>query len=406
MSTSSPAVLVLSSATLLSLFVPVVTSPAEPALAGVEIDDQFPGGNIVVERREADQIYLRPDLRDTSGWWFYWNFRVRGAAGRTLTFRFTGTNPLGVRGPAVSTDGGRCWSWLNGADEDDASFSYSFSANEDEVRFSFTMPYQESHLHRFLAAYRDNRHVSVRQLCKTRKGRTAERLHVGALDGNPAHRIVLTARHHACESMANYVLEGFLAAVLDDTEDGRWFREHVEVLALPFVDKDGVEDGDQGKNRKPHDHNRDYQGESLYPTVAAIRSFLPDWSEGRLKVAIDLHCPWIRGPHNEVIYMVGSRDEAIWQQQIAFGKLLEETRRGPLPYRAADNLPFGTAWNTPKNYGGQLSFSAWAAKLKDIRLATSFEIPYANAAGRPVDADTARAFGHDLAGAVRQYLAR
>ena len=34
----------------------------------------------------------------------------------------------------------------------------------------------------------------------------------------------------------------------------------------------------------------------------------------------------------------------------------------------------------------------WATQIEGIRLATSFEIPYANAAGRPVDADSARAF--------------
>ena len=46
----------------------------------------------------------------------------------------------------------------------------------------------------------------------------------------------------------------------------------------------------------------------MYPSVAAIRSFVPEWSQGRLSVAMDLHCPWIRGPHNEVIYMVGRRE--------------------------------------------------------------------------------------------------
>jgi len=107
----------------------------EPAPA-IAIDANYPGGNIVVERIEGDTVYLRPDLRDTEGWWFYWSFRVSrvgdiaaskrqpevrapqtpskggGAAGDpepTLTFRFSGPNPIGVRGPAVSTDGGRTW---------------------------------------------------------------------------------------------------------------------------------------------------------------------------------------------------------------------------------------------------------------------------------------------------------
>ena len=64
------------------------------------------------ERIEGDQVYLSQELRDTNGWWFYWNFRVRGAAGRTLTFKFTNGNVFGTQGPAISLDNGLTWSWL------------------------------------------------------------------------------------------------------------------------------------------------------------------------------------------------------------------------------------------------------------------------------------------------------
>jgi murein tripeptide amidase MpaA len=40
-----------------------------------------------------------------------------------------------------------------------------------------------------------------------------------------------------------------------DTPEGRLARERFRFLAVPFMDKDGVEDGDQGKNRRPRDHN-------------------------------------------------------------------------------------------------------------------------------------------------------
>jgi hypothetical protein len=378
---------------------------AQPESDRPVIDDQFPGGNIVVERFEGDRVELRPDLRDTQGWWFYWNFRVRGAEGRTLTFGFTGQNPIGVRGPAISTDQGRTWSWLGADRVQGASFRYAFDAGDREVRFAFAVPYQQEHLQRFLAAYPNHPLLSVQELCKSRAGRSVERLHIGDPNRDPKHRIFVTARHHACESLASYSLEGFLAAALADTDDGRWFRENVHLVAIPFVDKDGVEQGDQGKNRKPRDHNRDYVGESHYPSVAAIRSFVPNWSRGRLDVFMDLHCPWIRGSYNEVIYMVGNADPAMWQRQVAFGKILEEVQRGPLKYRASDNLPFGQAWNTGANYAQGMSSTRWASQLDGIHLATTFEIPYANAAGSTVDANSARAFGADLLRAVRQYLA-
>jgi hypothetical protein len=378
------------------------TVRAEPS--ELIIDDRFPGGNIVVERIEGDQVDLRPDLRDTQGWWFYWNFRVRGAQGRTLNFHFVDRNPIGVRGPAISKDQGRSWAWMGAQRVQDASFTYSFGTDDNEIRFCFAMPYLESDLHRFLAEHEDHPHLSVQQLCQTRQERSVELVLVGDPERAPRYRIFLAARHHACESMASYTLEGFLAAALADSDNGRWFREHAHLLAVPFVDKDGVQQGDQGKNRKPHDHNRDYRDPSIYPSIAAIRTRLPAWSRGRLDVALDLHCPWIRGPHNEVIYMVGSADPVIWQRQETFGAILQRVQRGPLKYRAADNLPFGKAWNTQANYGEGVSFGRWASQLDGIRLASTFEIPYANAAGTPVDADSARAFGHDLLRAVREFV--
>ena len=77
------------------------------------VDAELPAGNIAVDGIEGDVVKLRQDLRD-SGMWFYWAFRVRGAAGRTVTFDFTEKTwggPVGVRGPVVSTDGGKTFSY-------------------------------------------------------------------------------------------------------------------------------------------------------------------------------------------------------------------------------------------------------------------------------------------------------
>jgi hypothetical protein len=368
------------------------------------IDCDFPGGNIAVEAIEGDMVKLRQDLRDTEGHWFYWYFRVRGSEGRTLSFEFTNGDVIGVRGPAVSMDGGWTWKWLGKAVVKDTTFRCIFPVDDEDVRFSFAMPYVESNLQKFVRSHDGSPNLKAGVLCKTRKGRDVELLRLGRLDGKCDHSVLLTCRHHACEMMANYSLEGIMESALADTDDGKWFREHVEFLVVPFVDKDGVEDGDQGKNRKPHDHNRDYTGESIYPSVRTLREFVPTWSEGRLRVAIDLHCPHIRGLHNEVIYMVGNARKDMWERQCEFGGILEAVRTGPLVYRTSDNLPFGTGWNTGKNYGTGKSCSRWASELDGIQLATSFEIPYANASGKAVTAETAKAFGQDLAHALCRFL--
>lgn len=370
---------------------------------GFEIDADYPGGNIIVDRIEGDTVHLRPDLRDTRGWWFYWNFRVRNAAGRTITFKFTGNNPISVRGPAVSGDAGRSWRWLGKQCVDGSTFTYAFSEEEDAVRFCLAMPYQQADLDAFLKA-NDHPNLRIAELCKTRKGRSVERIHVGRIEGQARYRVLVTARHHACEMMASYAMEGLIAAVLAEDECGRWLRTNVEVLAVPFMDKDGVEDGDQGKNRKPHDHNRDYMGTSIYPSVAALRTLVPKWSNGRPLITLDLHCPYIRGRYNEVIYIVGSSDRDIYAEQLRFGDALEDVHRGSLPYDNNDILPFGRAWNTDRNYGSGKSCKRWATELDNVQVAISFEIPYANAGGESVTAKSARAFGRDLARTLCTYL--
>lgn len=372
------------------------------------IDAAYPGGNIIVERIDGDHIYVRQDLRDTKGWWFYWNFRVRGAAGRVLTFHFTNRNVIGTRGPAVSFDDGMTWSWLGTecvrAGADDPSFTHAFRQGDGNVRFAFAMPYLQADLERFIARHKGDGHFAVRQLCATRKGRVAERIHAGNLDGHPVFRVLLTCRHHCCESMASYVLEGFLDAVLAPTEEGKWFRANVEALAIPFVDKDGVEDGDQGKNRAPHDHNRDYEGESIHPEVRALRAFVPQWSAGTLRVAFDLHCPWMCGKNNEHIYIVGSSNEALWKEQTRFGSILESLCGNSVPYRAAGNLPYGTDWNAPTSFTPGKNCSRWTSELDGMRLSASFEFPYANAGAVTLTPESARAFGAHLAAATRGYL--
>ena len=372
---------------------------------GIQVDADFPGGNIVVEKIEGNTVTVHQERRDSEGWWFYWCFRVRGGAGKTLQFNFTDGAPVGVRGPAVSRDEGATWNWL-GKTSDTKSFRFAFPADADSVRFSFGMTYTEANLKKFIGRIGANNSLKEEILCQSRKGRAVEKLRVGKVEGEPRFRVLITCRNHCCEMMTSYVAEGLIEAALANDKDGKWFRKNVELLLIPFADKDGVEDGDQGKHRRPRDHNRDYDAKAIYPETKTIQDFVPKWSAGKLRLAIDLHCPAIRGDMNEVIYLVGSQLPEIWKEQERFGKLLEQVQSGPLVYHATNNLPFGTKWNAPDNFKQGTSAARWAAGLPGVKLATTIEFPYANASGREVNAASARLFGHDLARTIREYLSR
>ncbi len=90
----------------------------------VQVDNEIPGGNILVDSIYGNLIDLRPDLRDTGEEWFYWCFRVRAEPGTAFTVHFTGHNVIGVRGPAVSLDQGMTWRWMGRECVEGKSFSY------------------------------------------------------------------------------------------------------------------------------------------------------------------------------------------------------------------------------------------------------------------------------------------
>jgi hypothetical protein len=268
------------------------------------------------------------------------------------------------------------------------------------------MPYLESHWARFREEVAGHPLFSSRRLCTTREGREAEYALVGRPGFEPRHRIALGCRHHCCEMMASYALEGLLRWVLlDPGGEAAWLRDNAGFFVVPFADRDGVERGDQGKGRMPRDHGRDYIGESLYPEPAAVRELLPSWSAGRLRVALDLHCPGMYGDCNEVIYLVGSSSEDIAREQRRFSEVLAAVRTGPLPFEADDYLPFGTAWNKGANFSDGRGFSRWAKdEIPGVRLASGIELPYANAGGAEVNQESAGLFGRDLGAALAGYL--
>lgn len=368
----------------------------------MQITSDFPGGNILVESISDETVRLRQDLRDTYGEWFYWHFAVSEAAGRTVVFEFVGSVAIGTRGPAWSSDRGLSWQWLGPGERD--RFVFSFPADVDVVHFSVTIPYAEADWRRFLTPHAGSEKLRAGELCLSRKGREVEMLTFGCVEKSPTFRVVLSARHHCCETTASFALEGLVDYVIvsDESEAG-WLRAHVEFVALPFLDKDGVEDGDQGKNRRPRDHNRDYGTESLYPETAAVKELFGS-APVPFVVALDLHCPWLYGGLNEMLYLVGSRDVAIWEEQRKFGAILERCLRGPLPFRSADSLPFGQEWNVAKSFEKGIPFADWAGRAPGIRLAATIEVPYASARGVEVNAETARAFGADLGRALAGYL--
>ena len=178
----------------------------------VTISCDYPGGNIKVIKLASGRVEIAPDLRDTQQKWFYWNFSAKAETLGTVKFLFpVNEMQMSAQGPAVSTDGGKNWRWLgkqNSAflvQEPEGkrdSFTWNFKEKGEQVRFAQGIPYQRSALDAFLEKHRNNPSLKISVLTKTRKGKDVPLLVIGNTEN--AKNILLTARHHACEAIANY----------------------------------------------------------------------------------------------------------------------------------------------------------------------------------------------------------
>ena len=386
------------------LFVCLFCRCAPPPL---QIDADFPGGNINVVSIKGDTVQLEQDLRDTEGNWFYWSFRIRGAAGRTLHFEFMNGNVISSRGPAISTDGCSSWRWQSELGFTGNCFSYIFKPYDHEVYFSTGMNYTEKDLRLFLNRFKNHPDLTVKTLCKTRKGREVELLQIGKATREPDFKVALFSRHHSCEMMATRVLEGLMEEVLSDSEEGRRLRAYADFFIVPFVDKDGVEDGDQGKNRRPYDHNRDYI-QRMYPEIRAITAQVSEWLDGKPLFLLDLHCPMLRDGGDECFHFSGANPnlpdfQKIVEKKHQFGSLMKNLKTGALPVEVTySQRNFNTA---SKDHLLKLQMCQdWGESLPNVIFSSTLETPYANASGLPVDTKTAREFGHDLARTICVYL--
>lgn len=348
------------------------------------IHKNFIGGNILVKEQTETDVYVENELRDTTEDWFYWAFCVEGAQGKTVTFHFQ-NNRLGYFGPAVSHDL-ESWRWLDSVDGND--FTYQFGENEDKVYFAHHMLYN---VKRFDELVKANGFV-VEELCKghkTEKGRSVPCFRFG----NGDKYMVLTARHHACESTGSYVLEGVLEELAKE------LPRDVSVFCVPFVDYDGVLDGDQGKRRNGHDHNGEYAPCDIpvYPESAAIGEFIENHN---VVYGFDFHSPWHFRGKNDLPFLVYNSIRKRDRLERFSACLEKEITPESLQYRSTNDMPPMTDWNRQPSRA--ISYNIMHRPSADI--AVTLETTYAGLADNKVSQENIKELGRCFGRAIRRYI--
>jgi hypothetical protein len=356
----------------------------------VVISTAFPGGNARVASHAGDTVNLEPDLRGGRPW-FYWYFEATSTRPGKVRFRFPEkvagfkNGAIGNQGPAISFDHGETWKWMGTRQVEGDSFVFNFTKAKQRVRFAVTIPYVQSNLDTFVEKNRSNPHLKTRVLATSRKGRKVELLQIGSR-GPDTKAMLVTGRHHAAETIASYVLEGFLQEAMSESPSAKSFRERYDLYAVPFVDKDGVEEGDQGKNRRPHDHNRDYGEKSIYPEIQAIKSLD---KQKHFRFALDFHCPTLVMNDHQVVYFVGPKEHPKYNFENV-SELSRWIKKG-LPKTA----PVGPyVWLRPTKTPAPMNSNYFGFK-KGAIMAATLEIPFAPP-GKATDPTSCRKYGKTI----------
>lgn len=349
------------------------------------VSENFRGGCILVDKIDGDNVYLKINNRDSQPW-FCWAFKVENAQGKKLNFfiqqpQIQGMGvvpPVGYFGPAVSHDL-VTWDWLYQQnpvlDKNELNcFSYQFSDNENCVYFSHHFLYD---LHHF--DFDSESGVIRQELCKDVDKTPCSMITFG--DGDKV--ILLTARHHSCESSASYMLHGVVQYLIKNP------IKDYKVICVPFVDVRGVVNGDQGKGRLPHDHNRDYTDQPIYPTVKALKSLI---EQNPIRYAVDFHDPMSAGDDR--------------MRLVNHGRWIQQEQRLSELY---SSLCVDGAFKHQKGAITYLGFtngmfSTYVASFKSVRYATTIEAPYF---GTPENAMTVESYlktGNAFAKALTQLI--
>lgn len=347
---------------------------------------KYAGANIKIEKTNENEVYLRQEIRDTTEWWFYWNFGAVSDCDAEVTFNFTNGDVIGNFGPAISRD---LTEWKYDKENSFIShhaFKYKLTANKP-VYFAFAAPYQVKDFEKFV---KEVSGLKKEYLTVTNGGRNQLFYTFGNEKSNKG--FLIAARHHACESVASFVLEGLVKYLVENENS---VTRDMRLDIIPFVDIDGVENGDQGKSREPHDHNRDYLEEPLYSTIKAIYGL---YENRNLVFAADLHCPGKYGGIHDYMSLIEGYDYMAKAQQ-DFSDILEEKTNGKdIEYKRKNNVVFGTFWNKLP-CANSLSFFI----KKGAKLGFTFENPYVGERDKPYSAEELRAFGENMAKAFIEY---
>ncbi len=246
-------------------------------MQSAHISAHFDGGNIdVLDIQDRDiQLAIRKDNASDFYQWFY--FCLQGTVGESYQLKITNcadsAYPGGWENYHVCASYDR-QQWFRSASQlDDGALSFSIELKQSSVYFAYFAPYSfEQHLDLLAWAEADTR-VSSECLGQTLDGRDMQVLEISETT-QPDHIVWMIARQHPGETMAEWFVEGFLQALLDeDNPLATQLLQFCKFYVVPNMNPDGSVRGNLRTNAAGANLNREWLEPSMErsPEVYLVR---------------------------------------------------------------------------------------------------------------------------------------
>ena len=256
---------------------------------GISINSNFDSGNILVENVESvcdNQISNIVSLRLRSepftqgtdkrchAQWFY--FRSSQIKDRNVHYIIVNAGessyPAGWKNyKTCASYDQEHWFRIQSTSYDDTKgrLEWKHSSTEDTVWFAYFAPYTYERHQQLIAKSAISPLCSLKVLGLTLDLRPIDYLRVGTGPRN----IWVNARVHPGESMAEWFMEGFIGALLDETnEAGQLLRQQATVHMVPNMNPDGTVRGHLRTNAAGANLNREWCSTGDYTAPSLQRS--------------------------------------------------------------------------------------------------------------------------------------
>jgi len=232
----------------------------------------------------------------------HWHFLLEAKAGSDIELVIDNFNTiyngkmyygLGKVNYSVVSNDGRTWrhikvKHINGG----IQMKINVHMDTDSLYIASVEPYRVTDYKQLLAKLDKNKLVDIEMIGKSVEGRDLHIVHIG--NKKAPYRVFIRARVHPWESGGNWVVEGIIDKLLEDTKEVNSFLKNYSVYIMPMANIDGVANGVSRFNMLGMDLNRGLD-KPADPVIAKENYVMEQWLETMISkglkphLAIDFH---------------------------------------------------------------------------------------------------------------------